>query len=202
LANAYMIRGIRHPIRILADSRGALQAVIAFCLSQPSGYRDGPHFARSRTSYVAGCRDLSARFQETSRTPPDALDTFIFYPDVIRIDWRRCPIIVHDRLGLLNSLGIGISLFEAIPTIIETPAFMKALTKLDTRIERSGFAERSILRVLCSSGATGSKNGSPGGSDSYSVNVDGNYRVHLRRDRESDSWIAESIGVHKSMGHG
>jgi len=42
----------------------------------------------------------------------------------------------------------------------------------------------------------------PGGPDSYSVNVDGNYRVHLRRDRSGYSWFAETIGDHKSMGHG
>lgn len=42
----------------------------------------------------------------------------------------------------------------------------------------------------------------PGGPGCYSIRIDGNYRAHLRRDPESGSWIAESIGDHRSMGHG
>lgn len=42
----------------------------------------------------------------------------------------------------------------------------------------------------------------PGGRDCYSINIDSNYRAHLRRDPASGSWIAESVGDHRSMGHG
>jgi hypothetical protein len=201
LANAYMLRGLRYPVRILADSRGALQAMIDFCVRQPSGYSEGPLLAISRNSYATGCRKLSASFQD-ARVLPDGLDTLIFYPDIIRIDWRRCPIIVHDRLGLLESLGIGISLFDAIPTIVESPTFVRGLRKLDTRIQRKWQRRKDDLARCVQLKGNGFQQWERGGSDCYSVNVDGNYRVHLRRDRESDTWIAESIGDHKSMGHG
>jgi hypothetical protein len=118
LANAYMLRGFRYPSRSLGDSRGALKAITSFCADQPPGYCDGPSYANSRGDYIGGCQDLSALFQMAAtrddawKVPQPALDTVIFYPDVVRIDWRRCTILFHDRLGLFKTLGIKLSFFE------------------------------------------------------------------------------------------
>jgi hypothetical protein len=213
LANAYMLRGLRHPIRTLRDSRGSASALKAFCGSQPEGYRDGPSYAVSRETYITGCRKLSTSFQHEGErdlergdwqwyVPDTVLDTLIFYPDAIRIDWRRCPIIVYDRLGLLHSLGIGISFFEVISSIIETPAFLKALARLDSRIQNIWHRRKADLARSVRLKGLGFQQWQPGGTDCYSVNVDGNYRAHIRRDRQSQAWIAEAIGDHKSMGHG
>jgi len=201
IANAYMLRGLRHPIRRHTDNGGA-----SFCKSQPEGYRDGPLFAGSRERYIAGCRSLAARFQHEAvsdwRIPESALDTLIFYPNVTRIDWRRCPIIIHDRLGLLQSLGIGLCFFETISSIGETPTFLKALSKLDNRIQTTWQRRKADLARSVRLKSLGFQEWPSGGPNCYSVNVDGNYRVHIRRDRQSQTWIAEDIGTHKAMGHG
>jgi hypothetical protein len=205
LANAYMLRGFRYSARILADNQGALTALQVFCSDQPPGYRDGLTFAKSRVSYIAGCRDLSVKFQHASAqfpVPTPALDTLIFYPDVIRIDWRRCPIIVHDRFKILQTLGIGVSLFETISRIVETPKFLSELAKLDGRIERIWQRRKADLARSVQLKSLGFQRWERGGLGCYSVNVDGNYRVHIRHDNHFNSWAAENIGDHKSMGHG
>jgi hypothetical protein len=102
----------------------------------------------------------------------------------------------------LESLGIGISLFDAIPTIVESSTFVKDLRKLDARIQRKWQRRKVDLGRCVQLKGNGFQQWERGGPDCYSVNVNGNYRVHLRRDRKSDSWVAESIGTHKSMGHG
>jgi len=42
----------------------------------------------------------------------------------------------------------------------------------------------------------------PGGPNCYSINVGSNFRAHLHHNRATGSWTAETIGDHKSMGHG
>jgi hypothetical protein len=136
LANAYMLRGLRHLARRFAEKEVAYayHELKSFCIeSQPEGYCDGPKYARTRESYITGCRKLAADFRDTAPVP--ALDALIFYPDVIRIDWRRCPIIIYDRLKLLDSLGISLSFFEAISAMGCAPA-----ARLPVR--RLGLAER------------------------------------------------------------
>ena len=131
LANAYMLRGLRHPGGVLRDSKGSYEALRVLCALQTPGYRDGPRYAKSRHDYIDGCRTLSANFEEAAykeiddwEIPRDALDTLIFYPNAVQIDWRRCPILVHDRLGMLAALGIGIDFFERIERILETSSFL------------------------------------------------------------------------------
>ena len=137
LANAYMLRGLRHPSGVLRNSRGSYELLKAFCVLQPPGYRDGPRYAKSLQDYAEGCRALSANFAEA--TPDNialsvhALDTLMFYPNPFQIDWRRCPILVHDRLGILNTLAIGVDLFEAIGEIAESAAFSKSIAEISDR---------------------------------------------------------------------
>jgi hypothetical protein len=205
LANAYMLRGFRYPARFMADSRGAWSTLGAFCSSMPPGYRDGPELAYSRTRYIADCREFSAEFEASVdrewRVPRPALDTLIFYPNVVRIDWRHCPIIVYDRLGLLRSLGICVSLFETV-FVVETQAFLKDLAKLGSRIEKSWHRRKALLARSAHLASNGLQKWSLGGPGCWSVNVDGNYRVHLRNDRQIGTFVTEGIGDHKSMGHG
>jgi len=203
LANAYMLRGLRHPGGALRNSRGSYDALKAFCELQPRGYRDGPVYAKSRTKYVEGCRALSANFETTSagewEVPADVLDTLIFYPNPFQIDWRRCPILVFDRFGILNTLGIGVDFFETITGVVESPSFLRDLRKHGRQLEDKW--DRRKERLSRSVGHEVER-WRPGGPNCYSVRIDDNFRAHLRRDPANGSWIAESVGDHKSMGHG
>src|SRR5262249_4287549 len=98
--------------------------------------------------------------------------------------------------------GIGLSLFQTITQILETRAFQKALEKIGGGIERVWDRRKSDLARSVGLKSIGFQKWRPGGPDCYSVRVDGNYRVHLRHDPADGSWVAESIGDHKSMGHG
>lgn len=209
LANAYMLRGLRHPGGALRDSKGSYEALRVFCALQPPGYRDGPRYAKSRRDYDDGCRVLSANFE---RAPPKtiddweipraAFDTRIFYPNPIQIDWRRCPVLVYDRLGILKTLGIGVDFFETITGVVESESFLRELSKLGQRMMRLWERRKADLARSVSLNSLGFERWAPGGVDCYSVRLDGNYRAHLRVERSKGSWIAEAIGDHKSMGHG
>lgn len=203
LANAYMLRGLRHPGGALRNSYGSYGALRAFCGLQPPGYRDGPLYAKSRTKYVDGCRTLSANLGRTNagkwNAPVDALDTLIFYPNPSQIDWRRCPILVFDRFGILNALGIGVDFFETITGVVESSSFVREMRKYGRQLEDKWNRRKERL-----SRAVGHEveRWRPGGPNFYSVRIDDNFRTHLRRDPGSGSWTAVSIGDHKSMGHG
>jgi hypothetical protein len=209
LANAYMLRGFRNPDKLLRIGRGTYRALKAFCERQPAGYRDGPRYAKSRTAYVDGCRQLSANFQYAAvlyesvwQVPEGALDTLIFYPRPFLIDWRRCPILIHDQGGILRGLGIGLAFFEAISGIFESPSFLKTLSRLDHRIQILWRKRKTDLARSVNLNSLGLQRWKPGGEGCYAVRADGNYRAHLRYDRAACSWIAEDIGDHKRMGHG
>ena len=208
LANAYMLRGFRHPGGALRNSRGSYDALSAFCALQLPGYREGPRYAKSKTQYISGCRILSANFEEALKEQDDwdiprpAFDTLILYPDPFRIDWQRCPILVYDRLSLLRSLGIAADLFETIAGIVESRSFLHALSKAGQGMFRLWERRKGDLARSVSLNSLGFERWPPGGLDCYSVRLDGNFRAHLRRVRTDGTWIAESIGDHKSMGHG
>ncbi|MET9202149.1 hypothetical protein [Gordonia sp. NPDC003585] len=205
LANAYMLRGFKHPSRVLANSGGAYSALKGYCRRQPAGYRDGPDYARSRSAYLENCGRLSHDYHGASEAPwhaPGALDPLIFYPNIVRIDWTRCPIIIHDSGKLLEQLGIGISSFRAIASIVETAGFTKSLCKLDRRLQRQWQMRKDDLARSTDLRSLDFKRWKPGGKDCYSVRVDGNYRAHLRYNSSEFTWAAEQIGDHKRMGHG
>jgi hypothetical protein len=126
----------------------------------------------------------------------------LLYPDPIRIDWRRCPIIVYDRLGLIKLLGIQASFFSAVTDVVETPAFRKALAKLGSRIQKLWERRKTDLARSLALTSLDFKEWKPGGPHTYSIRIDGNYRAHLHHDRQTDRWSATAIGPHKTMGHG
>jgi hypothetical protein len=205
LANAYMLRSFKHPTHLLANSGGAYRALKSFCERQPAGYSDGPNYARSRRQYIDECRWLSSMFHAVSDVNwevPHAFDTLLLYPDPIRIDWTRCPVILLDRRDLLRQLGIRISYFRQILQLEETPSFQKAFNKLDIRIQKHWQRRKSALRSSTQLSSLDFQKWRKAGPDHYSVRVDGNYRAHLRYDRSRSMWFAEAIGDHKTMGHG
>jgi hypothetical protein len=207
LANAYMLRGFRHPVRALANSPGASTALRRYCHRQPAGYCDGPRYAASRLSYVSGCRELSARFQHASANAgkwsvPEALDSLLLYADPIRIDGTRCPIVVSDRFGLIKLLGIRASFFRTVMGVVETAEFLRALAKLGSRFEKLWERRKWDLARSVALASLDFKEWKPGGPNTYSVRIDGNYRAHLHHDRQAGRWLAVAIGPHKAMGHG
>ncbi|MCR5977782.1 hypothetical protein GDN83_08520 [Gordonia jinghuaiqii] len=205
LANAYMLRGFRHPSQVLSNSGGAYGALKEFCKQQPAGYCDGPDYARSRSHYLDHCRQLSRDHHKSSAPTwraPDALDPLIFYPGLVRVDWTRCPIIVHDRDDLLMTLGIGISAFRTILEITETSGFTRSLRKLDKRLQKQWQIRKADLKRSTALKSLDFKRWKPGGPNYYSVRVDSNFRAHLRYNPDETVWAAEDIGNHKAMGHG
>lgn len=212
LANAYMLRGFKHPSQKLGNSTGTYRALKNLCERQPTGYRDGARYIKTRgtygqlNSYFDACSELSVMYQHTSQpiwSPPEhALDTLMFYPDLIRIDWTRCPIAIIDDHDILSALGIDVAFFRAISCIEETAKFERSLKRLDRRIQKRWQESKRRLAISTSLSSLDFKQWKKDGSDYFSVRVDGNHRAHLRRDREASRWFAEAIGDHKEMGHG
>lgn len=205
LANAYMLRGFKHPTRRLANNAGTYGALKRFCEQQPAGYEDGPRYAVGLRAYLEECRYLSGMYHEVSGAyweAPHAFDTLLLYPDPMRIDWTRCPIIFTDAHNLQGLLGIRVSLFPAVTGIEETAAFRKKLKKVDVKRQRLWIKRKEQLGRSTALSSLDFKQWKLGGRDCYSVRVDGNYRVHLRHDRSDARWFAVEIGEHKRMGHG
>jgi len=209
LANAYMLRGFKNPNRLLSNSGGAYEALKRFCARQPAGYKDGARYVRTRgdyyESYFGQCFELSDMYQHESSstwTSPETLDALIFYPDLIRIDWTRCPVIIVDEHNLRDALGITITYFEMVKSIEETADFVKSYRKLDRRLQKLWTIRKQDLARSTALKSLDFKQWKTEGSDVYSVRLDGNYRAHLRYDRGRTTWYAEGIGNHKAMGHG
>lgn len=205
LANAYMLRGFKHPSRLLADAPGAYAALKSFCERQPAGYQDGPLHAKTRSSYLAGCRYLSDDYHQVSPAAwhvPHASDTLMLYPDPTGVDWSRCPIILIDDQDVLRQLGISVSYFQSVAKVFETTKFQRELAKLDRRLQELWQMTKRDLARSTSLKSLDFKQWKKGGRDWYSVRVTGNFRAHLRYDRAKSVWFAEEIGDHKAMGHG
>jgi hypothetical protein len=183
LANAYMLRGFKHPTRLLANSGGAYQALKSFCGRQPAGYRAGWKYAKTRGSYFEGCYELSEMYQHASVAPwlsPEALDALIFYPDIVRIDWTRCPLFILDEHGLQRTLGVGISYFDTVEIFEETESFKRLYSKLDRHLQKVWTVRKKDLARSTALKSLDFKQWKKIGPDVYSVRVDGNYRAHLR----------------------
>lgn len=205
LANAYILRGFKHPTRLLANTGGAYQLLKCFCERQPAGYREGWKYAKTRGSYFEGCYELSEMYQHASLAPwhsPEALDALIFYPDIVRIDWTRCPIFVLDEHDLQRTLGIGVSYFDAVEIFEETDSFKRSYSKLDRKLQKIWGTRKNDLARSTALKSLDFKQWKKDGRDVYSVRLDGNHRAHLRYDRDRTVWYAEQIGDHKAMGHG
>ena len=127
---------------------------------------------------------------------------FALYPDPIRIDWTRCPIIVRHEFGLLPQLGIGVSYFKCVAEIQESQSFKRAIAKLDSGIQKAWRQTKVTLAQTTAGKGLDFKQWKPDGPDYYSVRVNDNFRAHLRYDRGSSVWFAVRIGNHKDMGHG
>lgn len=211
LANAYMLRGFKNPSRKLAQP-GVYSALKRICELQPDGYRDAFRYVKTRGDYARmdsffdACSELSVSYQRESDSPwrplEEALDALMFYPDLIRIDWTRCPIIVLDEHDLQGALGISVSYFQSIRDIEETEKFARSFKKLDKSIQQRWVKNKGRIAQSISLNGLNFQPWKKDGPDYYSVNVGGNYRAHLRYDRRGAKWFAEAIGNHKEMGHG
>jgi hypothetical protein len=52
--------------------------------------------------------------------PRDSFDSLGLYPNVSRIDWRRCPIILADEEQVFDTLGIAVRFIDCV-TAIKNP---------------------------------------------------------------------------------
>jgi hypothetical protein len=173
LANAYMLRGFKHPTRLLANSPGAYAALRKFTLLQGAGYKEGPRLVGSRTSYLSGCRDLAASYREAAAhgtwSVPAAFDSVMLYPSPTKIDWTRCPILVYDKAGVFESLGIRPAYFQSVTGIEETERFLRAFRGLDRSIQRRWELSKDGLSRSTALKSLDFKQWSKEGPDVYSV---------------------------------
>ena len=205
LANAYMLRGFKHPTRLLRNAPGAYGALKESCSRQSAGYKDGPVYTESRTRYLSRCRELSWSYREAAQADwsvPSAFDAVMVYPSPTKIDWKRCPIMLYDRADIFRSLGIRPSYFEVVTGIEETDKFQHEFRKLDRSIQKRWYKSKLGLERSTSLTSLGFERWDKIGPDWYSVRVGGNFRAHLRYERDGSRWFAEAIGDHKKMGHG
>jgi hypothetical protein len=205
LANAYMLRGFKHPTRLLKNAPGAYGALKEFCSRQSVGYKDGPVYTESRTRYLSGCRELSRPYREAAQADwpvPSALDSVMVYPSPTKIDWTRCPIMIYDRADIFRGLGIRPSYFEMVTGIEETDKFRHEFRKLDRSIQKRWYTSKFALERSTSLKSLGFKQWDKIGPNWYSVRIGSNFRAHLRYERDGSRWFAEAIGDHKKMGHG
>jgi hypothetical protein len=120
---------------------------------------------------------------------------------VIRVDWRRCPIIIVDEHQLFEKLAIIPYFIFSIPVIQEMPSFAKQLVALGSRYAELWAATKRKLSHSTKLKGLDFKPWPPRGTDWYSVRVDRDVRAHLRNDTRSRSWLAEEIGRHRAIGH-
>ena len=203
LANAYMLRGFRWSSSATRGSR-ATPRLKAFCSRQPSGYNRGSHYVRA-DRYETGCRDLAFQHEKCStaawRAPQDSFDSLVLYPNALRIDWRRCPIILADEDNLFSALGIAPRFVDCIPEIGETEKFIKKLRRLSPVYQKKWNSTKSKLARSVHIGGLNFKPWPKGGKDWYSVRVDDGVRAHIKNEAKLRQWSAEEIGPHDEMGH-
>lgn len=108
----------------------------------------------------------------------------IFYPDIVRIDWTRCPIIVLDEHGLRRRLGLEVSYFDVVEIIEETASFKRSYSKLDCKLQKVWVTRKNDLARSTALKSLEFKQWKRDGRDGCSVRIDGNYRAHFRYDRD------------------
>jgi hypothetical protein len=203
LANGYMLRGFRWES---AATRGSLAAgaLADFTRRMPPGYNEGSRYIAAN-NYTEGCRDLAAEYQTCiSRrwyAPRHTFESLGLYPNVSRIDWHRCPIIIVDEHQLFEKLAIVPHFIFSIPVIRETSSFAKQLMQLGSRYDQLWTTTKRKLSHSTTLKGLDFKTWPPRGADWYSVRVDRDVRARLRNDKRIGSWFAEEIGRHGAMGH-
>jgi hypothetical protein len=199
LANAYMLRGFRWPN---ATSKGARASGVlkVFCRRQPPGYSDAEKYL-STNRYLEACNRYVGHYQltGTGREPPSSFDNTTLYPNALRIDWRRCPIILADEHDLLRALGIVPKFIACVSVINETDRFVSQLRKLGSLYEAKWQKTKKKLAHTTQLHGLDFKEWAPGGKNYWSVRIDRDVRAHLRFD--NGTWFADAIGRHDAMGH-
>ena len=207
LANAYMLaafRSMKPALRV----RGKQAALRAFVAKQPKGYRDALE-VRSRNwnrllenlAERYGSHALKSAGHPALWSPPLGYDWSGRFPIRPRIDWRYCPIHLVDDSARLGLPPGWLGFFSRLSAIQETDGFLKKLEKLSPPIQRAWQRTKQKLGNAITGGAD-FKKWEKGGDDLFSVRVSDNFRAHLQRRKESDDWLAVTIGNHKEMGHG
>jgi hypothetical protein len=203
LANAYMLRGFRWVNAATAGAR-ATPSLKAFTKIQPPGYNRGADFVRG-DRYEEGCRNLAFDYHEQMSVqwlaPRKSFDTLGLFPNVSRIDWRRCPVIMLDEGGLFAALGITPRFIDCVAMISETSTFRKQLDRLGSVYSEKWRAAKTKLKRSTAIPGLDFKPWPPLGKGWFSVRVDDNVRAHLFHHGATHAWSAETIGRHDVMGH-
>lgn len=205
LANAYILRRFRSGPRALRV-RGGQPAMRRFTQQQPEGYRDAyqvqPRDWAGELTKLA--REYAGRWaadHDSEGLFGGAYDWEAQFPIWPAVDWRFCPIHLVDdsrRYGLPEE---WLDAFARLERVVESDAFRKQLARLSVQLQGAWQRVKRKLETGITSGCD-FKRWSPGGPDTWSCRVNGNFRAHLREDKIGGRWEAVAIGGHKALGHG
>jgi hypothetical protein len=180
--------------------RGAFHALRDFTLGMPPGYRDGAS-AIATSSFNVDLELISAEFASSMERNyktcfPQGFDHLSLYPSVRPIDWRYCTILLdHDG----EVVPFSVRIIPSIAIIDETKHFQRRIGRMGAQVHKAWERTKSKLHHSTQWSGLDFKAWGP---DLFSVRVTASIRAHLRLIRETNEWIAESIGQHKEMGHG
>ena len=79
------------------------------------------------------------------RAPRKSFDSFAFFPNAFRINWRRCPVILADEGNLFSALGILPTFINCVSMISETDFFKKGLYRLGPSIQHKWHRTKTKL---------------------------------------------------------
>lgn len=205
LANVWMLRAFRTALPGFRV-RGKQAALKAFVELQPPGYRDALGLEAGR--WNEELHHLAYEYAEwagEADTNPMLWGWGYEWPSHFpirpRIDWRRCAIHYENDSERFGVPSEWLTFLTRLSVIDESEKFSKQLAKLESRYRQRW--EATKMRAMTS--LTAGQDFKPwrkGGKDVWSMRIDDAFRVHLRRDRQADRWVALEVGDHKSMGHG
>lgn len=205
LANAYMLRRFRCVPKALRV-RGGQPAMRRFTQQQPEGYRDAyqirPYnWAGELTQLAREYAGSWAADHDSEGLFGGAYDWEAQFPIRPVVDWRYCPAHLVDDNRWYGLPKKWLDAFSRLERVVESDTFRKQLARLSVPLQAAWKRVKRKLETGITSGCD-FKRWSPGGSDTWSCRVNGNFRAHLQQDRNAGNWVAIEIGSHTSLGHG
>lgn len=207
LANAWMLKSFRTALPQFRV-RGKQEALKKFVRQQPVGYRDGI-LVRGHSDWIEELHQLAYHYAEDAGVEAEnpglwgelGFSWAALYPIWPRIDWRYCPIHLIDDSERYGITSGWLTFFSFARNVDEHPSFLKSLAKLTPAVQDAWATLKRRLQGGITPGMD-FKRWPPGGSDVYSIRLNDNFRVHMRRERERDGWLALEVGSHRALGHG
>lgn len=205
IANAYLLRSVRYSWPFM-HIKGRNDALRRFMTGQPTGYREGGEITETRR-FSAECATLGGDYWESIDGPTADWLSAVFVtsllawiPDHI---WHLCPtLFVHDE-AQFGLPPLELDLFPRVEHLVESPAFLSAIGRLQASVQKKWAKVRSYLSTGIPAHGLDFKLWKRNEDRAvYSVRLSSSHRIHLEHDPSSQTWCAVAVGSHKAMGHG